>query len=229
MKEGNLRVPIDKLDPNDWNPNVMPDRFYKKLVQGLRRTLDEAGRIPPVIVRPWKGRYQIIDGFHRWKALKELGEDRISIFSMKVKDQTARLLTTNLNYLRGSPDRVKYAKGLVELIELGTPFEELGELLPNTMEEIDELLEETELTVEAFRQLGDDNDEDSEGNGEKKETKTPDLWVDLTFKLPVDAARVVEKEIARISKKLKGKNIRGRSLEFMAVQSSHSDLPEDLV
>ncbi len=223
-------VPIDKVHPNTWNPNVMDGPFFKKLLTGLKSTLAEAKTIPPIVVRPKPNeerQYEIIDGWHRWKALKDLKQTRIGVFVLKVSDKNARILTTTLNYLRGSPDRAKYSKGINELIELGATTTELTNLLPESWDELDQLIDESDITIEAFQQLQNEYDADQEKNAEKNPDDDDSLWVDARFKVSVPQARVIEAELARIGGTLKGKNTRGRALEFMAVLSSQSPIPTD--
>lgn len=226
---------IDIVHPNPWNPNVLDGDAYKKLKQGIERVLGESGHIPPIVVRPKAdeaGQYEIIDGFHRWKALKELKHDKVPAVVLKgTTDKTARILTNTLNYLRGKPDRSKYAKGIVEMLEKGATFEELASLLPESTEELDQLIDETSLSIKAFEQLQTEYDQDQKDReaNEADELSEDKAWVDVKFKISVAQAKVVEAEIKRVSEVLKGKNTRGRALEIMAAQSASTTLPDDLV
>ena len=208
----------------------MDKPFFRKLLKGIEATLEEAREIPPIIVRPSPaevGKYEIIDGFHRWKAMTELGQERIGVFVIKVGDKTARVLTNTLNYLRGKPERAKYASGLVELIELGMSPTEMDELLPDSSDEINELLEEATISIKAFEALYNDSEEESDTNMREVGLNDEDVWVDLKFKVSIPQARVIESELNRIGETLKGRNVRGRALEFMASNSSGQPLPND--
>jgi len=226
---------IEKIHPNPWNPNEMPPPLFDKLVSGLKHTIEQGSLkdVPPIVVRKHPsidGEYEIVDGEHRWRAMKsELKLPQIGAYRIKADDATARILTRTLNYLRGSPDREKYARGLVELIELGVPYEDLGELLPEDDYELDALIDEAGITLEAFTKL-EEAEKAAEGEEEEDSNKIPEEpWVNLTFNVVVSQAKVIEQEIKRISKVLKGKNKRGRALEFMAAQSSTTELPDDTV
>jgi hypothetical protein len=48
----------------------------------------------------------------------------------------------------------------------------------------------------------------------------------ITFWVAKDQKKVIEDEVVRISSLLKGKNLRGRALEYMAVNSSQTSLDE---
>jgi len=208
----------------------MPKVFFEKLKKGMAKVLqDNPNRLPPIVVRRHKtekGHYEIIDGFHRWKALSELKQPKINVFVIKADDKIARVLTNTLNYLRGQPDREKYAKGLVDLIGMGFKTADLADLLPDSENDIDDFLEEAEISIEAFQSIQEENAEIDKENEAKD--GSGDIWVELKFKVTSDQARVVEQEIARIASGLRGKNLRGRALEYMAANSSISPLPGDL-
>lgn len=229
-KRSHRRIALRKIHPNSWNPNEMSPDFFRKLKSGIKRTLEEAGEIPPIVVRPspeTTGHYEIIDGFHRWKALTELKQRLIGVFVLKVSDKTARILTRTLNYLKGEPNRGRYAQGLVELIEVGASEEELEELLPESPDELEQLWEEAEVTIKAAENILAEDDEDEDEYSDKR--SDDDIWVDVKFRVSVPQAEMVERELARIGGRLKGKAKRARALEYMAVQSSQTPLPEDMV
>lgn len=61
---------ITKIEPNDYNPNEMTDEEFKE----CKKEIKHLGRIPkPIVVKPNKDKYTIIDGEHSWRASKELG------------------------------------------------------------------------------------------------------------------------------------------------------------
>lgn len=76
-------IAVDKLHPNDWNPNKMTDEEFRELVEEVRRL----GRIPkPVIVRPSDDGYEIIDGEHNWRAAKEVGLAEVPCEVVEIDD-----------------------------------------------------------------------------------------------------------------------------------------------
>lgn len=222
-------VTLDKVIPNPWNPNEMPPALYEKLKRGLERTLDTTdGKIMPIVVRKHpdrEGCYEIIDGFHRWKAFGELGQEKIGVWVIKASDKDARILTNTLNYLRGQPHRERYSKSIIEMLEKGATFEELAELLPENEDEIGQLIDESKVTIEAFKALQENEEEEAE-NLDSVAKQDEDVWIDLKFKVTASQARIIEAEIKRIGSHIKGKNARARALEFMAVQSSQDELSE---
>lgn len=230
LKTGSLLVKFARIKPNPWNPNRMPDEYYEKLKNGIKRTLEEAGKVPPIVVRPNKDRgcYEIVDGEHRWKAFKDLGIEKIPVFSMKVSDQTARILTQTLNYLRGEPEGELLSKNIIELLEQGVALSELEELLPLTSDELSTILDSSRVTIEAYKNLMENSASDSEQAAQDLENAQGDdsRWVDLKYRVSLTQAKIIEAEIARISGTLKGKSARSRALELMAVNSSHTSLAE---
>ena len=229
MKEGNLRLSLSKVEPNPWNPNEMSRERYGKLKVNIQKTLEHAGKVPPIIVRPLDETqcYQIIDGEHRWKAFNDLNEEKIPVFSMRVDEETARIMTNNLNYLRGTANRDKYARGIMRLVEMGQSVQALGELLPENTEGIEQLLGEVDISVKAYERLTDDEGLEDEVDGVYD--TLGDVWATVSFRVTVEQANVIEREIQRIMGQLKGKNKRGRAIEYMAVMSSQGELPGDLV
>lgn len=227
---GYRRVQMTELEPNPWNPNKMPGVLFAKLVKNLEETLKKNKRIPPVVVRPHptdKKRLQIIDGFHRFKAYKQLHQTEIDVFVMDVDDEAAKLLTANLNYLRGDKDPVKYVSMLADLMEHGTTLDRLSEMLPEDEADIEDLIT-TYGDGAAIRGLIDSQSETA--TREAADALSDDnLFVELRFNVSASQAKVIQREIDRIGKVLHGHNVEGRALEFMAAQSATTELPHELV
>ena len=130
-------IEIDLLDAHPANSNVMPDEAFVKLRGHLKRT----GRYPPVIVRPTGGgRYQLLDGHHRVKALRELDQSRVHCLVWEADDDEALLLMATLNRLQGRDDPRKRA---ALLDQLASRFEakDLASRLPESTEKLKRLLE----------------------------------------------------------------------------------------
>ena len=66
---GVIAVPIDKIAPNDYNPNVMAPPEIKLLYDSIR----EDGYTMPIVCYydREKDLYIIVDGFHRWRVMKD--------------------------------------------------------------------------------------------------------------------------------------------------------------
>ena len=126
-------VPIDNVFPNKWNPNQQNEKIFKK----LKKNIKEVGFVVPVLVREIGDEvYEIIDGEHKWRAAQELGYEEIKISNMgEVSDNLAKVLTINMNNIKGEDDLIKRAEILKSL--------EDGQLslLPFDKDEIREELE----------------------------------------------------------------------------------------
>ena len=64
-----LAVPMEKVIPNDYNPNVMAPPEIALLYDSIR----EDGYTMPIVCYYDKERdlYIIVDGFHRWRVMKD--------------------------------------------------------------------------------------------------------------------------------------------------------------
>lgn len=101
-------VPIDSIRPNTYNPNQMRPNVY----QFLKRSIKKRGFIQPIIVTK-DG--VIIDGEHRHKALKELGESEVEVKVLDLTEQEAMSETLNFNLTKGTFDIDKLGRLLLEL------------------------------------------------------------------------------------------------------------------
>lgn len=129
-------LPIDKLDPNPWNPNRMDSVRFKKLVAYLERE----GFVVPIVVRPGKrGRYQIIDGEHRYRAAKELGLPAVPCEVVDLDDRRAKILTINLNRLRGEHAPAPTA-ALLHDLSMSLSAEDIASQTPYSRPEIEDYL-----------------------------------------------------------------------------------------
>lgn len=123
-------VPIDSVQPNTVNPNVMSKSTFEK----LKKNFQEKGFYGSVIVREHivEGYYEILDGEHRWKAAKELGWTEIPVENAgKISDDELKFHTINFNNARGKDDVFKLAEIMSELDE------GQQQLLPWTADEIE--------------------------------------------------------------------------------------------
>jgi len=131
------RIGVDLLLEHSGNPNRMSKSNFRKLVGHIK----ESGDYEPVIVRrhPEKeGFYEILNGHHRTKALRELGHKRIDCVVWDVDDAGSLMLLATLNRLNGRDDARKRAKLINELYEKFN-IKKLRASLPETKEAIEKL------------------------------------------------------------------------------------------
>ncbi len=225
--DGRTIVHVADCVPNAWNMNAMDPDEYRKLKRWMQKSYKETGRLAlPIVVRvhpTLPGKWQIIDGAHRWKGANELNWIDIDAWVYQCDDKTAQMLTDALNYIRGEPDGEKYAEYIKTLTESGATIEEISQYTHKSEDELQEVIDQYDIKIEEVEDSPVSTEESSE---EKAEKGTG--FVDLKFSIPAEAAEIVEAEIARICTVLNGKNIRGRALEFMAVQSAQTPM-EDIL
>ena len=158
MKVKEIR--IDELKPNDYNPNVMSDDDYGTLVRNIK----EYGMLQPLLVRKDN---VIIDGFHRWKASKEAGLEKLWCVVIETDEEEAKLRTLEFNNIRGNSDREILADVMEELInyfsvdditiETGYNYEEIKELFVMTGKDMS-IFDEIERVTDFENPFSDDMD-----------------------------------------------------------------------
>jgi len=156
-------IPLDNLTPHPDNPNKMSKATFAKLVRNIERT----GRYEPLIVRRNTDKqgcsrskagnlsrntdksdsFQIINGHHRWLALKHLGYKTADAIVWDVDDGEADILLATLNRLCGQDVLDKKIALLKQLNEKMQPAE-LAKLLPQTKTQLEKL---TQLTISDCR------------------------------------------------------------------------------
>ena len=107
MKEGSVlggeyrEIPIDKVEAQSTNPNVMKDREFSRLV----REIEESGMVDPIQVVDMGGTYRIVGGHHRHMACKSIGYEAIPAIVLtdeKWQDEDVQKLEmVKLNVIKG--------------------------------------------------------------------------------------------------------------------------------
>ena len=130
-------VPLSKLVDHPDNPNHMSGSTFAKLVRNIERT----GRYEPIVVRPLdrkKNSFQIINGHHRRRALKQLGYDSARAIVWDIDDEQTDIFLATLNRLGGSDVLAKKIALLKRLTEKMNA-RKLSKLLPQTPGQIKRL------------------------------------------------------------------------------------------
>jgi ParB/RepB/Spo0J family partition protein len=174
------KVPVDKICPNTWNPNKVEDKVQSQLIEDIKRD----GFTQPIIVRvhPKKSEmYEIIDGEHRWNAVKELDWKEVDCLIEEKNDAEAMIRTITMNKLRGEFDSIKLAEVLVELKKTYSE-EELVKLLGFSEEELKSYEELLDFDPESLSALEDkeENAVVDNGNPETTMLNTKEFSLDLT-------------------------------------------------
>jgi len=127
-------IPIDKLIAHPGSPNLMSRRNFARLVRNIERT----DHYEPLVVRRQGDCFQIIDGRHRWLALKQLGCETVDAVVWDVDDAEADILLCSLNRLGGS-DILDKKLALLDRINRNMSAREMAKLLPFTRSQIEKL------------------------------------------------------------------------------------------
>lgn len=112
------QIPIQDIDTSPFQPRTI---FDDERIDELCQTIKTHGVIQPIVVRARNGRYEIIAGERRWRAVTKLGYETIPAIIREFNDsQTASIaLIENLQRenLTAIEEAVAYQK-LIELHEL---------------------------------------------------------------------------------------------------------------
>ena len=132
-------VPIEKLVAHPDTVNRMSKRVFAKLVRNIERT----GRYEPLVVRPCpgqKGSFQLINGHHRCRALRELGHGKAEVIIWDIDDYDTDVLLATINRLGGS-DVLEDKLALISKLRQRMEADDLAKLLPQTRSQIERLTE----------------------------------------------------------------------------------------
>jgi ParB/RepB/Spo0J family partition protein len=122
--EYNVNVPVDLISPDPKNR----DKIDPARVDQLAENIADVGLLQPVIVRMMKdGKYQLIAGEHRWRAVKKLKIPTIAarIYRNQTELEAAKRKTAE-NALRVDLTPIERAKRYQELQQLGASQKDIG-------------------------------------------------------------------------------------------------------
>jgi DNA modification methylase len=114
-------ISTGKIIVDKSNPNTMSDKAFAS----LKRNIERYGFLIPVITNK---ELKIADGFHRWKAARELGLTEVPVIALDIDEIDRRMLRQILNKLRGEHDGSMDAVEYQFILEQGQGdlFEELS-------------------------------------------------------------------------------------------------------
>ena len=109
-----ISLPLSNLHPHPDNANRMSKDKFAKLIRHIKHT----GQYEPIVVRRHPltdNAWQILNGRHRVRALKQLGSSYVDCVIFYADDEQARLYLLNLNRLCGRDNLYKKAKLIEQL------------------------------------------------------------------------------------------------------------------
>lgn len=174
----------------------------------LRVEIRRFGFLVPLIVRPHPEHmdgFEVIDGEHRLTVGADEGITDFPSWVIDVDRDTAMQLTPILNELHGHPDSEKLGALLKDLMQR-QPEQELREVMPFARERFDELIGAITVDWGALEQKRAGMD-----------TASEERWVERIYRMPADAAEVVDQAIERAKTEANASND-WQGLEFVAAE-----------
>ncbi len=161
--ENNMVVDIELVIPNNYNPK--PDFTSTEELQlefaKIKDSIAYHGQIDPLIVREVNDKYELINGYHRWQAMKELGFEKVEIKNLgTISKEEAIKKALSFEELKIPLDVIETAKLIKALKEDQVSL--MG--LPYMSEEIENKLKMLDFN---FNDYQDTDLEDIKGNKKK--------------------------------------------------------------
>ncbi|MCE5186240.1 MAG: ParB/RepB/Spo0J family partition protein [Planctomycetaceae bacterium] len=132
-----LSIEVARLHPHPANPNRLGEARFNKLVRQIERT----SQYEPIVVRRHpsrRGAYQILNGHHRVRALRQLGYARADCVVFGADDEQALVYLATLNRLAGRDNPLRKAV-LIEQICRNKGSRQLAKVLPESPGAIEKL------------------------------------------------------------------------------------------
>ena len=125
-------IEIDKIIiPEDRARATFTQEQYNE----LKASIKEHGFNVPILVRPLPdGKYELIDGEHRIKVVKELGWTKIPAVVTTTDEKRASILNFLANTARGTQDPIDISKAINKSIDAGATLEEIAAATGHTKE-----------------------------------------------------------------------------------------------
>ena len=144
---GALReLPVGSVQPNPFQPRTQMNEA--ELVE-LTASIEASGLLQPVVVRPRNGKYELIAGERRWRAVQRLGWPKIPAVVKEVDDPTLLTLALIENLQRDNLSPMDEAAGYQRLSEeFHLPHAEIARMVGRDRSTIANLLRLLKLPEE---------------------------------------------------------------------------------
>jgi len=141
-------IPMEELVKAEWNYKQEDEEMATALVENFKRN----GQVENLIVRQLDtGYYEVVNGNHRYDALKVLGAKKVVVYDKgKISLTEAQRLAVETNESKFVADQVELAKLLKEMTDTFDE-DELLATLPYSKQELDNMVSMTEFD---FNKLG---------------------------------------------------------------------------
>lgn len=113
--EGALReLPVGVIEPNPYQPRRI---FTPEAIQELSDSIDASGLLQPIVVRSKSGgRFELIAGERRWRAVQRLGWQKVPAVVKEVDNQALLTLALIENLQRDDLSAIDEAVGYERLV-----------------------------------------------------------------------------------------------------------------
>jgi ParB family chromosome partitioning protein len=154
--EGALReLAVSSVLPNPYQPRT---EMNEEALVELTASIEASGLLQPVVVRPKNGKFELIAGERRWRAIQRLGWAKIPAVVKEVDDQTLLTLALIENLQRNDLTAIDEATGYQRLgEEFKLPQSEIARLVGRNRSTVANLLRLLKLPeqVKALVQQGE--------------------------------------------------------------------------
>ena len=150
--ENNQLAEISKLVPNKFNPKrpYADSSKGKRMFDDLKKSLKKGGQVIPVLVREVEKKFEIVNGYHRWKAMQELGFKKVEIKNLgKISYGEAVKYALSTEMISNPIDNLELASLLKKMRE-DDELISIQDDIPLTMEEIDDKIDMINFNFEDY-------------------------------------------------------------------------------
>ncbi|TMW72009.1 nucleoid occlusion protein [Alteribacter natronophilus] len=121
------QLPVSEIVPNRYQPRTV---FQDERIDELAQTIKTHGIIQPIVVREKDGRYEIIAGERRWRAVTKLGWETIPAVIKNFNDSQTASVALIENLQREGLTSIEEATAYAKLIDIhGLTQESLAQRL----------------------------------------------------------------------------------------------------
>ena len=143
---GFVDLDVSLVDTSPWQPR---QDFDEEKLQELADSIREQGLVQPVVVRRKGGRYELVAGERRLRAVRRLGEERIPAVLMEASDNKVRELALVENLQRDDLNPIEVARAYRALQQdLTLTHEQIGSRLGVSRAQISNTLRLLDLPEE---------------------------------------------------------------------------------
>jgi hypothetical protein len=147
MIENYREIKITNLVKADWNYKKNDEHKKEKLKENIKRN----GQIENIIIRPLDtGFYEVVNGNHRFEALKELGMETAICYDLgNISQRAAMRIAIETNETKFDTDQVSLAELIKEIVE-EFPIDELELTMPYSDQDLENYIKLTEFDWSQF-------------------------------------------------------------------------------